>query len=772
MKKSIIIWAVFGVLVFLSQSFSQSSKWKRILSVPTFDVAVNPYNTQSIYVGGEGGKFYRSFDGGVTWDTIRFTWAMNTARMNNVIILPNDTNIILVGGLNFCNIARSIDRGENWDVVLTSNYCIDLNGKAMVYKPDEPNIVYAADFKWGRMYRSTNSGATWEIISTIMELSTIKDDQGNPKDTLIPIKNCAMEVRKDTTNILLVGSISGKIFVSTDGGFHWNFADILQKPDSIQDDCEITRIEFSDRDQRTGYAVITYLFSANKNNGGLHKTTDGGYTWAPLAFQDTSIWALAVKGREFSDEILIGGYTEDFWTIDTNLVPGAGIVRLSLDGGQNWIKYDKDMDWAIQDPRQNGEMLELFVVDTNVIWGVGDYGNICMTEDPKFYWSNVYFPEQIRFNGLYFFDKNQGFVCGEKGTLFKTTTRGGDWSKVNIGTVKDLYSIAFPGGQDTGIVIGQNGTIFWSVDRGNLWINKSFNISNDLHGIKIIGNDTLVVWGDGGVILFSTNKGRDWSLKDIGINEDISEIAVNSEGKMFVTSTNGNLYVSNLNFDSAILTFSDPELSFTGIDFADQNLGIISGKDKYYYRSIDGGKTWTKIKYFSQSRYFNGVKFISHSKALLYGQFGVVALSTDSGLNWYTIYGGAGPRSNSWRAYYVEEVGKEKLFLATEAGLFVLDYPLSVFSNEDRTTTSPIEVLISQDQTSFSLSYKLVNPLSNFIKIDLFDLLGSKIYSATCQSVNGEVNKVIPLPFRLVNGIYFIRVIDNNKQYIQSIFVN
>lgn len=773
MRKFIFFFVVFSFCFTIwNEALTQSSYWKRILSVPTFDVAVNPYNYNSMYVGGEGGNFYRTFDGGITWDTIKFFWAMNTARLNNVIILPNDTNIIIVGGLNFCNIARSSDRGDNWDVVLTSNYCIDLNGKAMTYKPDEPNIIYAADFKWGRIYRSTSSGAKWEIISVITEPTTIYDENGNPKDTLIPIKNCAMEIRKDSTNILLVGSISGKIFLSNDGGYNWQFADFLQKPDSIQDDCEITRIEFSNRDPRTGYAVITYLFSANKNNGGLHKTTDGGYSWERLAFQDTSIWALAVKGRETHDEILIGGYTEDFWTIDTNLVPGVGIVRLSTDGGVSWIDYDNQMDWVIQDPRQNGEIFSLFVVDTNTIWGVGDNGNICMTEDPKFYWSNVYFPDLIRFNGLYFFDKRNGFICGENGSLYKTDSQGGDWTKVNISTTEDLYSMIFPQNQDTGVVVGENGTIFWSVDRGKIWINKSFDVQNDLLGIKEVGSDTLLVWGTEGVLLLSTNKGRDWVQKYININSDIIGVAVLPNGKLFIATRDGNLYSSNTNFHSAELILTDPEISFTGIDFANNSLGILAGKSGSYYRTTDGGETWAKIKYYSQKRYFNGVKFINERKVLLFGQFGVVAISMDSGLNWNTIYGGSGPRGNSWRAYYIGEEGKEKLFLATEAGLFVLEYPLSVYDFDSYNSNNTFIAYVLPDNQSIFYTLLLTSQNLDMIRISLYNSIGQILFSRILLPVSQEIQDQILLPFKLASGIYFLQIIHGNNQFVRPIITD
>ncbi|MFN3307400.1 MAG: WD40/YVTN/BNR-like repeat-containing protein, partial [Candidatus Kapaibacteriota bacterium] len=185
------------ILIFLSQFlYAESSRWRLLLPVPTYDVAVNPHNINSIFVGGEGNLLYRSFDAGQTWDTIIIFAKMQSSRLNNVIILPNDTNIVLVGGLNFGNIVRSTDYGNTWQVVLAKEHAIDLNGKAMLYKPDEPNIIYAGDFKWGVIYRSTDNGATWDSL------------------TKIPTEICSIGIREDSTNIILVGSIYGQIFVS------------------------------------------------------------------------------------------------------------------------------------------------------------------------------------------------------------------------------------------------------------------------------------------------------------------------------------------------------------------------------------------------------------------------------------------------------------------------------------------------------------------------------------------------------------------------------
>lgn len=85
MKK---VFVFLFLLVAIVQLFSQSSRWRLLLPVPTYDVAVNPHNINTIFVGGEGNLVYRSFDAGRTWDTIVIFAKMQSSRLNNVIILP------------------------------------------------------------------------------------------------------------------------------------------------------------------------------------------------------------------------------------------------------------------------------------------------------------------------------------------------------------------------------------------------------------------------------------------------------------------------------------------------------------------------------------------------------------------------------------------------------------------------------------------------------------------------------------------------------------
>ncbi len=743
MKKSYFLL----ILIFLSHLLlAQSSRWRLLLPVPTFDVAVNPHNINSIFVGGEGNLVYRSFDAGQTWDTIIIFAKMQSSRLNNVIILPNDTNTVLVGGLNFGNIVRSTDYGNTWQVVLAKEHAIDLNGKAMLYKPDEPNIIYAGDFKWGVIYRSTDNGATWDSL------------------TKIPTEICSIGIREDSTNIILAGSIYGQIFVSQDTGHTWVLCDSLRVPDSLQQDVEITRIEFSQRDPRVGYAVVTYLFALNKNNGGLHRTTDGGYNWDIIGFPDTSIWALAVKSRGDKDEIFIGGYTEDFFTLDTNLVPGVGIVRISTDGGENWLNFDDKIDWVIYDLGSNSDLFAIQAIG-DTIFSAGDYGTFRISTNGGFTFSyqNIDTHDDIR--GLYFFGRRNGFVCGKNGTLLRTSNGGFTWNRISTPTKSDLMGILFI---DTlkGFVVGNKSTLLITTNGGNEWTDLAIDYACDFMGIKRIRNQ-LVIYGSNGTILVSNDFGETWEKLPIDLDETITGVDILNDKDFFVCTSSGNLYrfSNNLPIKKVV---SDASLKFNSIKFIGNSIGFIVTDGPYFYKTEDNGENWTKIKTIT----LRGMNNIATKGDTVFfcGKYTTIIRSTNKGIEWGVRTGGSGPRANVWRAYYYENQGKEQLFMATEAGLFVLDYPLGY-----RETTSKLQTLkvfVLPGNSILFVDYKLNNSTTENLLVNIFNLLGTSVFKTTLQPYGSVFQDFISLPKPLPKGVYFIQIIEGNEVKVEKFIVD
>lgn len=143
--------------------------------LPTLAVSAitfNPLNPNIVYMGTgdqDGGDqwglgIYKSYDGGLTWNTTGLSFANNVdVPVNKILIHPVDTNIIIASTAN--GIYKSWNSGQSW--TLTSGTL----HRDIEFKPNDPSVVYAA--RNGRFYRSTDTASTFTQITSGLGSSSV-----------------------------------------------------------------------------------------------------------------------------------------------------------------------------------------------------------------------------------------------------------------------------------------------------------------------------------------------------------------------------------------------------------------------------------------------------------------------------------------------------------------------------------------------------------------------------------------------------------------------
>ncbi|MEL6823579.1 MAG: glycosyl hydrolase, partial [Calditrichota bacterium] len=126
-------------------------------------IVIDPTDSDIIYIGtgdGDAGDTYsigvlRSTDGGTTWQTTGLNWDISqTRRISKMLIDPGNANVLLAATNN--GVYKSVDSGANWTRTATGNF------KDIEFKPGDPSTVYAA----GRTFlRSTNGGDSFNQIT-------------------------------------------------------------------------------------------------------------------------------------------------------------------------------------------------------------------------------------------------------------------------------------------------------------------------------------------------------------------------------------------------------------------------------------------------------------------------------------------------------------------------------------------------------------------------------------------------------------------------------
>jgi photosystem II stability/assembly factor-like uncharacterized protein len=268
-------------------------------------IAVAPSNPDVIYVGtgagiirpdlATGDGVYGSTDAGTTWTRLGLS---DSQMIANIDVDPRDPNRVFVAALGHPygpnaerGVFRSLDGGRTFQKVLFTDEYTSANDVRI--DPADPNTVYAAlwvqqqgfsesgafDGPGGGIFKSTDGGATWkkltEGLPDVIE-ANLAVAPGNPKVLYAMVAGSAPA----STGGGRGGGIG--LYKSTDGGEHWFLA--VRGPDGrgtrAPDPRPLARIGGGDLPTLTvdpRNENVVYVCSVV-----FWRSEDGGLTWTAV----------------------------------------------------------------------------------------------------------------------------------------------------------------------------------------------------------------------------------------------------------------------------------------------------------------------------------------------------------------------------------------------------------------------------------------------------------------------------------------------------------
>jgi photosystem II stability/assembly factor-like uncharacterized protein len=258
--------------------------WKRVSGGDGFQAAVDPNDSDTVYVESQWGALRR----------------VNMKRIG-------------AGGV-------VAGKGIKPPAPMGQKYRFNWNSPILLSPHDSKTLYYGGN----HLFRSIDRGDKWETISP--DLTRAQPGAAETSHTLMTIAESPLKA-----GVLYVGTDDGRLHVSRNGGKEWT--DLSEKIPGVPQDRCISRVECSHFAEGTAYLAI----DRHRNDDikpYLFVTTDYGATWTPVA-AGLPPGAVVQVVRESSKnrDLLLAG-TEN------------GLF-ISLDGGKKWQHYKNGLPPAV-----------------------------------------------------------------------------------------------------------------------------------------------------------------------------------------------------------------------------------------------------------------------------------------------------------------------------------------------------------------------------------------------------------------------------------------
>jgi len=641
-------------------------------------IAIDPRNSSTVYAGTDGGGIFQSTDGGRSWTAANS--GLTDSGVNVVAVAPSSPET-LYAGTDGSGVFKSTDGGQAWSPVNTGITYRSI--RALAIHPVDSGTVYAGT---SRLFKSTNGGESWQEVSGCDRFGRCSG-----------IRSLAI----DPTGTLFVGTASRGVFISGDGGQTWSDINEGFCPTVVSGCFEVGRdtgpihdlamaggvyaatdvgvLRFVGLgwiltsclgpilDQR-GLCGVQYQSLAIDpsdpaivyagTQSGVHKTTDGGNSWASVSsgIQEVTpqalIQALAVDPNNPS--IVYAGSGTD-----------TGVFQ-TTNGGDSWSVINSGLTAA------DAPSLAIDPVNSDTVYAGVIGRGIFKSSTGGQNWTNVN-SEVLLAGGIAIDPTNSAILyacCNPffgpffgmdfgSGNFYRTTDGGQNWVGFSGGGTRlvidptnpaTLYggSLGFVGSSSVG------GALSKSTDGGQNWTSLTESLPGYLFGLGLaiydlaidpLNTSTLYAATSTGVVK-TTDGGSTWTTINSGLPKGVIQTpAFSRQGQPLFP-----------------LAPTEP-VQALAIDPVNPDT-LYGGTTRGVFKTTNGGLSWTGSGLITQSVYTLAIDPANSSTIYVGTQDGGVFKSTDGGQSWSS----SGSPSAPVQALAIDPINPSTIYAATSGG--------------------------------------------------------------------------------------------------------
>jgi photosystem II stability/assembly factor-like uncharacterized protein len=324
--------------------------------------------------------------------------------------------------------------------------------------PGNPNLVYVGSASGG-VWKTTNGGVTWTPIFERQGTQSIGDIALEPNNPEV------IWVGTGESNVRNSVGFGDGVYKSNDGGKTWKHL-------GLKETNTISRIVIHPTNPDIAYvAAVGHPFGANEERG-VFMTTDGGKTWAKTLYIDANHSACDLEIDPSNPNILYAGmwyFERKPWTFKSGSEKG-GLFR-SIDGGRTWNKVTNGL------PKLLGRIgVRVAPSNPNVVYAIVESkdGALYRSDDKGETFKMVYKNSNIVQRGFYYTrvrvdPTNENRVFAVSSPLYLSIDGGRTFKTISPRTHIDYHALWIDPKDPRHLWQGQDGGVAVSHDGGDSW---------------------------------------------------------------------------------------------------------------------------------------------------------------------------------------------------------------------------------------------------------------------------------------------------------------
>lgn len=408
--------------------------------------------------------------------------------------------------------------------------------------PVDQALTYYIGSASGGIFKTTDGGTNWNPIFDGVGSLSIGD----------------IEISKNNTNILWVGTGEANagggslaydgdgVFTSIDAGITWTSKGLL-------DIGSIGKVLIDPNDENTVFVGAMGPLFKNDTNRGVYRTIDGGSTWQQVLFVSNITGVIDMANHPTNSDIIYAATWERERTPQYRDYGGqtSGIYR-SIDGGNTWSELTNGLPSAASEKGRIS--IDISQSNPNVLYSrytneTGDIQGVYRTADGGNTWATVNSSQLIDvgfhwwFRGVFVDPTDENTIYNIDFSVQKSTDGGNNWSTAFPNVHVDQHALAFNTVIDGEVLLGNDGGLYKSTDDGASSVKDITLPITQFYRFYVDPQNGNKIYGgsqDNGTIRTTTGNLNDWSIINSGDGFQ-PLVDPNNTNVIFALSQHGNL---------------------------------------------------------------------------------------------------------------------------------------------------------------------------------------------------------------------------------------